>query len=133
MVVNQSMIELIEKYSVKGSFIWTFITVGLCAIMDGSFFWSQQGKNDLNNPNKFIYNAIWFVTIIQLIYYVALNRNPIIHINKVKYIANISIGLAITSLVLCFLYQFSLASCSYHYSTYLERATLGKGFESYAK
>lgn len=133
MVADQSMIELIEKYSVKGSFIWTFITVGLCAIMDGGFFWSQQGKNNLNTPNKSIYTAIVIVTIIQIVYYIALNRNPIIHINKVNYIAHTSIVLAIISFLLCFIYQISLANCAYHYGTCLEHATLEKGVESYAK
>lgn len=133
MVATKSIITLIEEYSVKGSFIWTFITVGLCAIMDGSFFWSQQGQTNLDTPNKSIYNIIWTITIFQLIYYIALSRAPAIHINKVNCVANISIVFAIATLVFCFIYQISLANCSYYYGTYLEHAAAQKGVESYAK
>lgn len=132
-ITDKSIMTLIKEYAIKGSFIWTFITIGLCAIMDGNFFWSQQGKNNLTAPNKGVYNAICIFTAGQIICYIVLSRTPKIHVNKVNCVAYISIGLAIITFVLCFAYQISLATCSYNYETYLDPASAKEGDETYAK
>ena len=122
MAADKTIMMLIKEYSIKGSFIWTFITIGLCAIMDGNFFWSQQGKNNLAAPNKSVYNAIWVFTGVQIVYYIILSKTPEIYIDKVNCVAYISIALAGIIYVLCFIYQISLATCSYNYETYLDHA-----------
>lgn len=123
MAADKTIMMLIKEYSIKGSFTWTFITIGLCAIMDGNFFWSQQGKNNLAAPNKGIYSAIWTFTCAQIVYYIILSKTPEIYIDKVNFVAHISIALAGVIYVLCFIYQISLATCSYNYETYLDHAS----------
>ena len=130
---DRSIIMLIKEYAMEGSFVWTFITIGLCAIMDGNFFWSQQGKNNLPAPNKGIYNTIYVFTVSQIICYIVLSITPEIHVNRVNCVAYILIVLAIITFILCFAYQVSLGNCSYKYGTYLAQAATKKGVESYAK